>query len=946
MRLSTRIAGALLSLLIVQAAWSANTGKISGKVTDAKKGDPLPGVNILLVGTKMGGVSDPQGDYYIANVPSGTYTLRASQVGYQEIVIRDIHVRPDATTELSIKLSEVVLDLGQEVVITAQRPLVEKDNTASRVFIESADIEKRPANELADVVLTLPSINVESGVMKVRGGTLNEVSFIVDGARARNPMNQDPYTNINLSSIQDMEIITGSFNAEYGEARSGIFNIITKEGGEKYTIFIDGRYTPPGVKHWGPSLYDYSSPLYWENSHARHQQWWIDYPNMWVDPNGLYGNDPSCSWTPQQAYNNYMATHQPLQDYTKTPGYSVEMSLGGPVPIVSNANFFFSGKYRVEPPVIGNSYLDKGQFFDGTAKITHQIDPSTKLQLSGFMGTEKTSWGIGSGIDGFWAQNYALNARYAYYDWAGYPTTMTNGQTLKLTHLVDQSTMWEAKLVRVYAHRKSDVLPGDPVGWDASGPANRDYLRAFNTVVDSNGKVTTIPIGEAYQNVYGYNTTGYYNRYDSKNTDLTASGYYQSQVNKNMQLKAGGDFTYYTLNQYNESKFPARIDAGTYHPYQGDLFAQSKLEFGGFIMNLGFRLDFYNPNDTVYEDVFNPMTGGKGTTKMFYQLSPRLGISHPIDEYTVLHFSYGHFFERSSFGDYGEGNSEASGSLTKYIVTGSSTPWVLGNRNVKPEKTVAYELGIERNFFDIFTLTVTAFYKDIRNTLRSTTIQAPDGTYRTNANGNYADVRGVEIALRKQATRAGWGTTWGYFNFTTQTGIYGFSGDPVAIGPGYVIYGASGDFIQHNNPRLKAGFYYETPDEWDFLAGIFKNISFTVDYQARFANDQLLGDYFEYGGKKYLLPADQNTNLKLRKDVAFGESRTRLGLYLEVRNLFNNKWFNLSTFEQASMADQGRFATSNFKEIPQYDRNGEPILPMTMYRNLPRQIIFGATFEL
>ena len=81
-------------------------------------------------------------------------------------------------------------------------------------------------------IASMPGIDVEGGEMRIRGGSLDEVSFMVDGARARNPLGQSAYTNFNLSSIQEMEVITGSFNPEYGEAQSGVINVVPKEEGD------------------------------------------------------------------------------------------------------------------------------------------------------------------------------------------------------------------------------------------------------------------------------------------------------------------------------------------------------------------------------------------------------------------------------------------------------------------------------------------------------------------------------------------------------------------------------------------------------------------------------------------------------------------------------------------------------------------------------------------
>ncbi len=941
---------ACAAALLALQALAGTTGKIAGHVTDARTGEAMVGVNVTLQGTARGAVTDVQGEYFLANVEAGTYTVKASQVGYKDVLVNGVFVKVDATTPVNFKMEETVVE-GQEVVVTAERPVIQKDNTATRVFLESQDLTSRPATTVQDVVTTLPSVNLDNGVMSVRGGLMNEVAFIVDGARARNPLNQEAFTNVNLSSVQQMEVITGSFNAEYGEARSGIFNVVTKEGGEKYSLYGEFRFQPAGVRHWGTSLYDQSTPLYWENSHARHLQWWIDHPDQWVDPNSLRGNDPKVSWTPEQAYANYMATHQPLTDYDKFPGLSGEMSIGGPVPFLPNTTFFLSGKYDVEPPLMGNAFDSRGKYFNGSGKITYDLDPTTKLQLSGFVGNSDDSWGFGSVPYTDWATSYGISGRYAYYDFNGLPHSETDGETIKFTRVVNDATMYEAKISRVQAARSASVLPGDPIGWDATGPTY-DNLRAVEPSYDSSGAfLGLIPVPGGYQNLVGYHTLGYYYRYNDRNTDWTGSGYYQSQLNKFWQLKAGAEFTYYNLNHWDQAKPPDRVDSAIFHPWQGAIYEQNKLEFSGFIMNLGFRFDIYNPNDYIYLDPFNPIEGAKERTKPFTQFSPRLGISHPIDENTVLHFSYGHFFERGPFGDYGEGTAtnESLGSLTTMLLYNSNPviPWVLGNRAVKPEETVAYELGIERNFFDEFLLTVTGYYKDIRNTLRVVTIVSPYGIYRTQGNGNYGDVRGVEISLRKQASRLSWGTVWGYANFTTQIGITGSSGAPSVITTTGFLYKPSGDVINHSPSRLKAGFYYETP-EWSGLLGdVLNNVSLTMDYQAVFPNPQDLGDIFPYKGQEYLRPVDHNLNARLRKDLTFGPGKgIRVGVYAEIRNVLNFKSLNLDIFKTASDADQAKFAESGFTYIPSQDANGVPFLDLAKYRNIPRSVVFGLNVEL
>ncbi|TLY27868.1 MAG: hypothetical protein E6K56_10910 [Ignavibacteria bacterium] len=165
----------------------------------------------------------------------------------------------------------------------------------------------------------------------------------------------------------------------------------------------------------------------------------------------------------------------------------------------------------------------------------------------------------------------------------------------------------------------------------------------------------------------------------------------------------------------------------------------------------------------------------------------------------------------------------------------------------------------------------------------------------------------------------------------------------MVISPTGVRYAPSGDFIVHNDPRLKAGFYYKTPDGLDLFNGLLRDIQISFDYQAVYPNDQIFGDFFLFNGKKYLRAADKNANLKISKEVRFLSDRLKMSGYAEIDNLFNDKWINFGAFERASPADQEKFTTSNFEYIPSTDASGVPILDMAKYRNLPRSVFLGVT---
>lgn len=936
------IGGVVLALLILglgaAEARGQARGKITGKVTDASTGEPLPGVNVIIDGTSLGAATDLEGDYFIANLQPGTYDVRATFIGFQTVTVQGVDVSANKTTTVDFELKESTFTLDEEVVVTAERPLVEQDNTTSVVRLEAAEVAARPTSNFTEVLASMPSINMENGEMTIRGGTIDEVAFVVDGARARDPLNHQPYTRFNLGAIEELEVITGSFNAEYGEARSGVINVITKEGGERYEGYVDARYQPPGVRHWGTSFYDTSTEQYWENTHARHLEWWVEYPDQWVDPNGFYGSDPRSEWTPEEAYENYLETHQPLTDYAETPSYQVETGFGGPVPMIDNLTFFATYKYRSEAPLFGNAFRERGILQDGTLKMAYRFPGGKKLTFSGFYGSSETGWGYGDYPPFFWAESYGVDARYAHFDQAGHPYSQTNGQTLTFSHVLNNASLYEVKLSRVQALREVGIFPGDSLGFEAS-EGTQDNLRA----VDAEGNA--IPGG--FANLVGYHTSGYLFRYDDANTDYNLEAYYSNQINKNWHLKTGTQFSYYHLDHYNHAKFDPRTDSTVYTPYQGALYLQSKFEFRGLVLNGGLRWDFYNPNDVVYEDIFNPLTGETEPTRLYSQLSPRLGVSHPIDTRTVLHFSYGHFFQRPAFGDYGE-TGYPEGNLTTMIVDGTETPWTLGNRLLRPRKLISFEVGLERNFWDFFVVDVTGYYKDIRNTIRGITVETEGGvTYATNGNGDYGDFRGVELSLRKVPSSYGWGSFWGYVNYSTQFEIEGRSGAPAYVAPYGVRYNPSGDNIIYHNPYFKAGLYYETPADWRGLFGtLFKNISVAVDYVAVMPNDQIRSDFFLFEGEKYLRDADQNTNLRARKEITLNGGQLRISPYVEVHNLFNDQWINLNIFERVSLAEQQKLVESDFEYLPSVMADGEPIMDVAKFRNLPRYVLFGVTVNL
>ncbi|MBI5463483.1 MAG: carboxypeptidase-like regulatory domain-containing protein, partial [Ignavibacteriales bacterium] len=172
----------LLIALLPLAVFAGQTGKLVGKITDKKSREAVIGVSVLLQGTKLGASSDFEGEYIISNIPPGTYTLTVSSLGYKTSTIRNVVVKIDLTTTMDVSMEESIVE-GEEVVIVAERQLVQKDLTSSSVTVSAEEMKVMPVENLSQV------INLQAGVVggHFRGGRTGEVAYLVDGIPVNNP---------------------------------------------------------------------------------------------------------------------------------------------------------------------------------------------------------------------------------------------------------------------------------------------------------------------------------------------------------------------------------------------------------------------------------------------------------------------------------------------------------------------------------------------------------------------------------------------------------------------------------------------------------------------------------------------------------------------------------------------------------------------------------------
>lgn len=225
----------VLMLLAAPAlVFAQNTGKIAGVVTDAGTGDPLPGAQVILVGTTLGTITDADGNYFVIGVPVGTYDVQARFVGYQENTVSGVNVSSGYTQEVNFALSEGV-DLG-EIVVEYERPLIQKDAVGVPKIVDAEQIVNLPVRGATAVAaIQAGVVNDEgSGTLNVRGGRGAEVTYYIDGVKVVGT------AALPQSAVQEQEMIIGNISARYGDAMSGIINITTKSGSSKFFGSFEG----------------------------------------------------------------------------------------------------------------------------------------------------------------------------------------------------------------------------------------------------------------------------------------------------------------------------------------------------------------------------------------------------------------------------------------------------------------------------------------------------------------------------------------------------------------------------------------------------------------------------------------------------------------------------------------------------------------------------------
>ena len=225
----------LLFIFLSISLHSQDFGTVSGQVKDAISGDGLPGVNVMIKGTYYGAATDLDGNFHIPKIKPGSYDVEVSMIGYKIILNTGVNINPEEATVLTFNLEETVLSFGKDVIVMGKKPLFDVDETSSMVRVSKEDIENKVVSSVEDILSEQIGVTTQDNEIHIRGGRIDESMFVVDGFSVKDPLSG--YSGnlfVNADAIEELEIITGGYSAEYGQAMSGVINIKLKEGRDYY----------------------------------------------------------------------------------------------------------------------------------------------------------------------------------------------------------------------------------------------------------------------------------------------------------------------------------------------------------------------------------------------------------------------------------------------------------------------------------------------------------------------------------------------------------------------------------------------------------------------------------------------------------------------------------------------------------------------------------------
>lgn len=877
-----------LFLLLLCSSIAQHTGAIRGVVIDKETARPLPSATVRIPGTYYGTYTNARGEFLLAGIQPGEYQLEIRYLGYKTVHHTGLRVRAGDTVVVRIALEEEGIRLGQEVVVIGKKPLVDVEETQSIHLIEREHIQKMPVETISEVLQLQPGVVEQNREIHIRGSRGYEVAYLLDGISIQDPLSGTGFgLQLSAGAVETMEVITGGINPEYGQTTAGVINIKTRSGMREYhgSFAVRRGYL-----------------LHRRNPYDR-------------DTNSAYATD------------------------------IVEFSVGGPEPLTmellpaigiripGNLTFFASLYVNASDYIVPEfarttvrstllpSWLSLRQENMANAFLKVEWSPVATQQISysfyQSMGLNQNTRSLQTNLE------YVRPDPGYQYEFQGhFDGALTYGNIARLHKLswitpLSKSLLLEMRLSNFYSRLKVDANGKEYTEYEP--PVDIPSVPAEYYDTGDSLRLGIIPGDGFYDVGNGYIWNDHFIDEWALRTDLTV---FFTEKNR---IKTGIEIKHQELQQaniYAPWYEPLGLNNDVFHvrALQGAFYIQHNLTFQGLILNYGLRADFWAPGKEVDRVVENPgpytliteIQRQNYLDKTFaflgyrwkMRLNPRLGISHPITNNQTLFFNFGHFSKlpRPQYVYAKLTPQEAYSSYQR-----------IGNPDLDPETSIAYEIGMRSQITQNDVLTVTAYYKDIFNYVQTQRIQVSDlrfagGNYLTYVNADYARSRGIEVEFRKRI--GNWFTGQISLSYSVVTGKSNSADEGVLIVRGVQNERLSEVFLSWDRPinaHLFAVFTSEQQSPW-FGMQWLENVSFSLrgTFQSGLrytpyvpVRDPATGEQVRLPNGKPLYQADEQRyyealgdpwwwiDVKLEKRFVLKQLAIRA--ILEIRNLFDRK---------------------------------------------------------
>ena len=928
----------LLSGCLLLPSFS-QTGSLRGTIKDAESGDPLIGATVVVVGTYKGALSDAKGGFNISGIKAGDYTIKFSFIGYAEKIYNGISIPAGGSKSLNVELASSITTLG-EVEIVGDRGLIDLESGKSSSKVSEEDIAQMSVKNIQEVVAMQVGVQENPDGIQIRGGRVYETEYLVDGINAQDPLAGTGFgVDVNAGAVQNVEVITGGTDAEYGNGSSGVILTRIKEGSKAFSV--NGSYLRDNIGtnvNQGPSWNTEEASLSIGGPIIRKKLTFFASASMYLSDNffrsqarqlhsSLFTNDSI--WAPRQ--DNRWSNTIKLA-YTIRPGLKLTLT---------NQHSLNINQSTRSLQIVGNDAVVRPGFqfihslnLDNANTYTHH----SNLSVANLKGIISQQWSFDFAVGRLFTNLRADANGRAFRE-------ETVDQIFDPASIVtDPVSVFNPNSPVVYVFPGPGLYNNDGIATLWHDHYAEEYTFKTKFTFQSKDKVHYVSLGHEHK------------EQEYQWIDVT-----RPWVGAPIQIND-------TLTTPSTS-LGRSSDFWNVKPSTGGFFASDEIRYKGLIAVLGMRLNYWAPGKFADEAVENPAAPVldavredylNQTTPLFgrrwkARLLPRLRVSFPVTENNVLYFNYSHAMRLPH---------------PRFVYAGLDPVYQdrsflsnLGNPNINPEVTVSYEVGIKTQLTKDLALTLTTFYNDKFDYIVSRRVEVRDATGRFVEktffiNQDYARIRGLELGLTRRIGNWFTGTLSGSYQIATGKSNTAAESALQIRQQGFVNT-TKEQFLAWDRPydlKLLAIF---TPDSTVYLGNIplqgFRvTLSSTLKSGLRYTPFTLVRTNEDSGRPEYERIDDQPfakigapwfwADLRISRDFFIGD-KARISLSFELKNFTNYQSAAIVNGVTGRAWESGDPLPLTFRD-PQYpDPQDRGLPPNNPARYLaPRHMMFGVQF--